>query len=302
MTRPLPTGSDGPPRSGLPPTSAAARGKDGESYGGEFVMSDAEFTRITAKVFDIAGIVLKDHKRQMVYTRLSRRLRATGLTSFGAYMDLIERPEGKGEMVQFTNAVTTNLTSFFREGHHFTHLREQVLEPLAKRGKTRIRVWSAGCSTGEEPYSIALTARAAARALASVDFRILATDLDTNVLATGKAGVYPEARAADISSELRSGALSRTGDRVEFSTQVKAMIAFRQLNLLHPWPFRGPFDAIFCRNVLIYFDAETKADLVRRYAEALTEDGVLYLGHSESLLGEHPLLRSEGRTIYRRRK
>ncbi|MDF2231124.1 protein-glutamate O-methyltransferase [Albimonas sp. CAU 1670] len=265
-------------------------------------MSDAEFNRITAKVFEIAGIVLKDHKRQMVYTRLSRRLRATGLTSFGQYMDLIDRPEGAGELVQFTNAVTTNLTSFFREGHHFTHLREHVLEPLAKSGKTRLRVWSAGCSTGEEPYSIALTARAAARSMASVDFRILATDLDTNVLATGKAGVYPEARAADIPAELRSGALAKSGDRVEFSSQVRAMIAFRKLNLLHPWPFRGPFDAIFCRNVLIYFDAETKAGLVRRFAEALTDDGILYLGHSESLLGEHPLLRSEGRTIYRRRR
>ena len=289
-------------RAAMPDAPRASSDADKDGYGGEFVMSDEEFRRITAKVFDIAGIVLKDHKRQMVYTRLSRRLRATGLTSFGGYMDLLERPENKRELTEFTNAVTTNLTSFFREGHHFEHLREHVFDHAAHVRKSRLQIWSAGCSTGEEPYSIAMTARSAARSLSGIDFRILATDLDTNVLATGKAGVYPEARAADIPAEMRQGAFARKGQQVEFSPQIKAMIAFRQLNLLHSWPFKGPFDAIFCRNVLIYFDAETKAGLVQRYAESLTEDGVLYLGHSESLLGEHPLLISEGRTIYRRRR
>lgn len=275
---------------------------DSGAYGGEFTMSDAEFQRVADKVFEIAGIVLKGHKRQMVYTRLSRRLRALGMASFTVYMDHLESGAGSKEITEFSNAVTTNLTSFFRESHHFDHLRQEVLEPLGKAGQSRIRVWSAGCSTGEEPYSIALTARAAAREMGGADFRILATDLDTNVLAKGKAGIYPEARVADVPSELRSGAMTRKGSDVEMSAQLKSMIAFRQLNLLHAWPFRGPFDVIFCRNVLIYFDAETKAGLVRRYAEALTDDGVLYLGHSESLLGEHPLLRSEGRTIYRRRR
>ncbi|SDW89394.1 chemotaxis protein methyltransferase CheR [Albimonas donghaensis] len=287
------------PRSSAPRVSDS---RDTGAYGGEFNMSDAEFQRVADKVFEIAGIVLKDHKRQMVYTRLSRRLRALGMTSFTDYMDHLESGAGSREITEFSNAVTTNLTSFFRESHHFDHLRHEVLEPLGKAGKSRIRVWSAGCSTGEEPYSIALTARAAARSMGGADFRILATDLDTNVLAKAKAGIYPEARAADVPSELRSGAMSRRGADVEMSAQLKSMIAFRQLNLLHAWPFRGPFDVIFCRNVLIYFDAETKAGLVRRYAEALTDDGILYLGHSESLLGEHPLLSSEGRTIYRRRR
>ena len=287
------------PRSSAPRVSDS---RDTGAYGGEFNMSDAEFQRVADKVFEIAGIVLKDHKRQMVYTRLSRRLRALGMTSFTVYMDHLESWAGSREITEFSNAVTTNLTSFFREAHHFDHLRHEVLEPLGKAGKSRIRVWSAGCSTGEEPYSIALTARAAARSMGGADFRILATDLDTNVLAKAKAGIYPEARVADVPSELRSGAMSRRGADMEMSAQLKSMIAFRQLNLLHAWPFRGPFDVIFCRNVLIYFDAETKAGLVRRYAEALTDDGILYLGHSESLLGEHPLLSSEGRTIYRRRR
>lgn len=287
------------PRSSAPRVSDS---RDTGAYGGEFNMSDAEFQRVADKVFEIAGIVLKDHKRQMVYTRLSRRLRALGMTSFTVYMDHLESGAGSREITEFSNAVTTNLTSFFREAHHFDHLRHEVLEPLGKAGKSRIRVWSAGCSTGEEPYSIALTARAAARSMGGADFRILATDLDTNVLAKAKAGIYPEARVADVPSELRSGAMSRRGADMEMSAQLKSMIAFRQLNLLHAWPFRGPFDVIFCRNVLIYFDAETKAGLVRRYAEALTDDGILYLGHSESLLGEHPLLSSEGRTIYRRRR
>ncbi|MEC9433714.1 MAG: protein-glutamate O-methyltransferase CheR [Pseudomonadota bacterium] len=284
------------------PSPASRSASDAGAYGGEFAMSDAEFQRVADKVFEIAGIVLKSHKRQMVYTRLSRRLRALGMSSFTTYMDHLESGAGAKEITEFSNAVTTNLTSFFRESHHFDHLRHEVLEPLGKAGKSRIRVWSAGCSTGEEPYSIALTARAAARSLGGADFRILATDLDTNVLAKAKAGIYPEARVADVPAELRSGAVVRKGSDVEMSAQLKAMIAFRQLNLLHAWPFRGPFDVIFCRNVLIYFDAETKAGLVRRYAEALTEDGILYLGHSESLLGEHPLLSSEGRTIYRRRR
>jgi chemotaxis protein methyltransferase CheR len=272
-------------------------------YGGEFRMSDDEFGRIAEKVFAVAGIVLKPHKRQMVYTRLSRRLRALGLASFTEYLDLLEEPAGRSELTEFSNAVTTNLTSFFRESHHFDHLSREVLQPLRKAGRSRLRVWSAGCSTGEEPYSVAMTAQALGGLLSGADFRILATDLDTAVLARAEAGRYPEMRVQDIPADLRRNAATRVPDgEVEMSARLKAMIAFRRLNLLHEWPFRGPFDAIFCRNVLIYFDADTKAALVRRFAEALTEDGVLYLGHSESLLGEHPLLRSEGRTIYRRRR
>lgn len=272
-------------------------------FGGEFVMSDAEFARIADKVRSVAGIVLKDHKRQMVYTRLSRRLRALGMTSFTDYLDLLEAPEGRAELVEFSNAVTTNLTSFFREAHHFDHLREQVLEPLRRAGRSRLRLWSAGCSTGEEPYSMAMTVQQLGARMTGADLKILATDLDTGVLSRAQAGVYPEARVQDVPGELRARGCRRRGPgEVEMTRELRAMIVFRRLNLLGDWPFKGPFDAIFCRNVLIYFDAATKAALVRRFAQALTEEGVLYLGHSESLLGEHPLLRSEGRTIYRRRR
>ena len=270
------------PRSSAPRVSDS---RDTGAYGGEFNMSDAEFQRVADKVFEIAGIVLKDHKRQMVYTRLSRRLRALGMTSFTVYMDHLESGAGSREITEFSNAVTTNLTSFFREAHHFDHLRHEVLEPLGKAGKSRIRVWSAGCSTGEEPYSIALTARAAARSMGGADFRILATDLDTNVLAKAKAGIYPEARVADVPSELRSGAMSRRGADVEMSAQLKSMIAFRQLNLLHAWPFRGPFDVIFCRNVLIYFDQDTKRKVLEDLRKVIAPDGFLFLGGAETVLG-----------------
>jgi chemotaxis protein methyltransferase CheR len=280
-----------------PPRSAGAEDR-------EFAMSDDEFRRIADRVLRTAGIVLKDHKRQMVYTRLARRLRALGLSSFAAYLELLDSPAGAAELQDFTNAVTTNLTSFFREAHHFDHLRDAVVAPRLAEGRRRLRIWSAGCSTGEEPYSIALAllGKGGPASRGGADLRILATDLDTNVLAQAEAGLYRADRAEDVPAALRAGALiRRPPDRVEVAPGLRAAVAFRRLNLLEDWPFRGPFDAIFCRNVLIYFDAETKARLVRRFAEHLDAEGALYLGHSESLLGEHPLLRSEGRTIYRRR-
>ncbi|MFT6772887.1 MAG: chemotaxis protein methyltransferase CheR [Paracoccaceae bacterium] len=267
----------------------------------DFEMTDADFRRVAAMVENLAGIILKDHKRQMVYTRLSRRLRAVDMHRFCDYLDLVEGPGGAAELGEFSNAVTTNLTSFFREGHHFTHLAKEVLAPLAASGSRRLRVWSAGCSTGEEPYTIAMTALGEGAATTGRDFRILATDLDTNVLATGKAGHYPEERLKGVSDALRRSHMTPASDGATFNEKLKSMISFRQLNLLHDWPFRGPFDAIFCRNVVIYFDTETKARLVNRFAEMLAPHGILYLGHSESLLGEHSLLISEGRTIYRRR-
>lgn len=267
----------------------------------DFEMTDADFARVATMVESIAGIILKDHKRQMVYTRLSRRLRALGMQRFCDYLNHVESPAGAAELGEFSNAVTTNLTSFFREGHHFSHLAKEVLAPLAQSGERRVRIWSAGCSTGEEPYTIAMTALGEGAIGAGRDFKILATDLDTNVLATGKKGFYADDRLKGVSEALRRTHTKAEEGGAVFNEKIKSLISFRQLNLLHNWPFGGPFDAIFCRNVVIYFDAETKAKLVNRYAELLAPNGTLYLGHSESLLGEHPLLRSEGRTIYRRR-
>jgi chemotaxis protein methyltransferase CheR len=267
----------------------------------DFEMTDVDFRRVAAMVESLAGIILKDHKRQMVYTRLSRRLRALGMQRFCDYLDLVEGPGGAGELGEFANAVTTNLTSFFREGHHFTHLAQEVLAPLAASGTRRVRIWSAGCSTGEEPYTIAMTALSQGASGQGRDLRILATDLDTNVLATGQAGHYPEDRLKGISEALRRSHMAAQEDGATFTEKLKSLICFRQLNLLHDWKFRGPFDAIFCRNVVIYFDSETKLNLINRFSQMLAPHGILYLGHSESLLGEHPLLISEGRTIYRRR-
>lgn len=267
----------------------------------DFLMTDADFNRVARMVEQIAGIILKAHKRQMVYTRLSRRLRALGIDTFAEYLDFVDSPAGAVEIGEFTNAVTTNLTSFFREGHHFEHLAKEVLTPLVEANTRRIRIWSAGCSTGEEPYTIAMTALSQSNFTSGRDLKILATDLDTNVLATAKAGEYPEDKLKGLSEPLRRTHTTATPKGARFNDRVKSLISFRQLNLLHDWPFRGPFDVIFCRNVVIYFDTATKNKLVDRYAQMLTPNGVLYLGHSESLLGEHPLLRSEGRTIYRRR-
>ncbi|MGG7567582.1 CheR family methyltransferase [Rhodovulum sp. DZ06] len=267
----------------------------------DFLMTDDDFHRVARMVEAMAGIILKDHKRQMVYTRLSRRLRALGIDTFAAYLDLVDSPAGAAEVGEFANAVTTNLTSFFREAHHFEHLSKEVLTPLTEAGARRIRIWSAGCSTGEEPYTIGMTALSQPSFTAGRDLRILATDLDTNVLATGRAGEYPSDKLKGVPEALRRAHMSPTPTGAKFNDRIKSLISFRQLNLLHDWPFKGPFDVIFCRNVVIYFDTETKNRLVNRYAQMLTPNGVLYLGHSESLLGEHPLLRSEGRTIYRRR-
>lgn len=265
-------------------------------------LSLALFERVAARVEAKTGIVLKSHKLQMVQTRLAKRLRALGLDTFESYVELIESPAGASEEGPFINAVTTNLTSFFREAHHLEDLRDTMLAPLAAAGQRRVRIWSAGCSTGEEPYSIAMTALGLGGAARGWDLKILATDLDTDVLARAAAGIYEADRIEAVPKELLGAAVTRLPDgRIEMRQAAKSLISFKQLNLLGDWPFAGPFDVIFCRNVLIYFSAEMKARLVDRYASMLTPTGTLYLGHSESLLGEHAMLRSDGRTIYRRR-
>ena len=247
--------------------------------------------------------MLAENKRRMVSARLNRRLRALGLESFEAYLDLLDGPDGADEAEEFANAVTTNLTAFFRERHHFDHLRDQVLAPRLRAGRTAFRIWSAGCSSGEEPYSILLAARAAGALPPRGDLRLAASDIDTRMLARARAGRYREDQVADLPPELRAGALLRDGETgVRVSDALRAAVDFRRVNLHERWPFSGPFDAIFCRNVLIYFDADAKAALIQRFVDALREDGALYLGHSESLLGGHPELISEGRTIYRRRR
>ena len=272
----------------------------------EFAFSDQDFAYLSQLVYERSGIVLGDHKKDMVYARLARRLRALGLKSFKSYCELIA-DSGSDEIGFTINAITTNLTKFFRESHHFDHLRDHVLGDLAKRavqgGKKRLRIWSAGCSSGEEPYTIAMTVHNAIPNLESWDARILATDLDTNMVATGKAGLYKDNFKEHLPAGFHAKYCQSAGDAdgtVRMADSLRKLIAFKQLNLLGQWPMKGPFDAIFCRNVMIYFDMPTKARLVDRYANLLKPDGILYVGHSESLREDGQRFKLEGRTVYRR--
>ena len=249
-----------------------------------------------------SGIALAHHKITMVQSRLAKRLRALGLRSYEQYHDLLRDPKSE-EWPEFVNALTTNLTSFFREGHHFTRLVE-LLKP-AYTASRRIRIWSAGCSTGEEPYTLAMTLTKAFGASAAI--QILATDLDTAELDTASRGVYPMARVESLPDEWkRLGFLRGKGpnqDMVRIRPELRKLITFTQMNLLDAqWPLEGgPFQAIFCRNVMIYFDKPTQRELLRRYHGLLEPDGLLFVGHSESLLDNSLGFQSLGQTIYRRK-
>ena len=267
----------------------------------EFAFSDRDFRFLVELANKKTGIVLNEQKRDMVYSRISRRLRALGLTDFSQYCELLKTSEGDAELGNLVNAITTNLTHFFREKHHFEHLHKQVLMPLQALGSRRLRIWSAGCSSGMEPYSIAMTVRHALRNVDSWDVRILATDIDTNMLATGARGEYVLDEYDNIPPAMREQVVCRTREStMQMLDALKALIAFKHLNLLEAWPIRGPFDAIFCRNVVIYFDKPTQAVLFNRMAELLEVGGWLYIGHSENLTHVTDRFELVGRTIYRK--
>lgn len=266
----------------------------------EFEFSDRDFRRVCEQIRERAGIALADGKRDMVYGRLSRRLRALGLRSFREYLDQLEN-DGGDEWQAFTNALTTNLTSFFREPHHFDKLREE----LGRRvDNGPLKLWSCASSTGEEPYSMAITACEAYGTL-NPPVRILATDVDTQVLATGERGIYPLERIANLSENLRRRYFLRgTGPNAGFcrvNPALRNMIDFRQLNLLAPrYDVSGPFDAVFCRNVMIYFDKPVQRGILSRLVPHLANDGLLYTGHSENYLHAADIIQPCGRTLYRR--
>lgn len=271
----------------------------------EFVFSDADFRSLVQLAREHAGIALSDSKRNLVYTRVSRRLRALGFTSFKQYRDYLAG--NAGELESFINAISTNLTKFFRESHHFDHFRSQVVQPFlngTQRGDGRFRVWSAGCSTGEEPYTIAAVLRHEIPSGNRHDIRILATDIDTDVLAKAARGVYPVSGFDSVPRTYRDyfePTSEGRGDNMIATEAIRSLIAFRRLNLIDPWPFRGKFDAIFCRNVMIYFDNPTKTALIDRFIQHIKPRGFLYIGHSESFHGTHPDLQLVGRTTYRRK-
>jgi chemotaxis protein methyltransferase CheR len=270
----------------------------------EFELSDEIFDRLRELVRRYTGISLAESKRELVYGRLARRLRALELSSFAEYCALIESGP-PGEIQELTNAITTNLTSFFRENHHFQQLAGEIFPQIEsnRAAKKRMRIWSAGCSTGEEPYSIAMVMREALTHLRDWDVKLLATDIDTKVVETAAAGVYAEDRFKGMPPErLRRwfAPAEARANHYEASRELKSLITFKQLNLFDPWPMKGPFDVIFCRNVVIYFDKETQRGLFERMAELQEPGAWLIIGHSESLFSVTSRYRLVSRTVYRR--
>lgn len=268
----------------------------------EFEFSDRDFRRVCTLIHQRAGIALAPGKRDMVYGRLSRRLRALALSSFHDYLDRLEAEGEDGQEWQaFTNALTTNLTAFFREPHHFETLREQLQQ---RQGRGPQRLWSCAASTGEEPYSMAITACESFASL-TPPLRILATDVDTQVLDTAARGIYPLERISTLSPAIKHKYFQRgTGSNQGLCRVVPALrqlIEFRPLNLLAPrYDIGGGFVAVFCRNVMIYFDKPTQRSILGRLVPLLDEDGLLYTGHSENYLHAADLIQPCGRTLYRR--
>ncbi len=268
------------------------------------VIGDAAFGALARLLRDETGIVLTEAKKGLAVSRLSRRLRNLGLPDFETYCALLSGPDGKAELQEMILLLTTNVTRFFREGHHFDQLRDAILPDLVAKAKSggRVRIWSAGCSSGEEPYSIAMTALAVFPALDTVNFRILATDIDRNVLATGRTGHYrvpPQDRAAHPLIAKNMESVAGQDDLFEVSPKLRALVQFAELNLQQPWPMQGKFDVIFCRNVVIYFSTETQQSLWPRFAAVLQPRGHLMIGHSERVTGPATdRLRSCGVTQY----
>ena len=262
----------------------------------EFTFTQKDFDRVRTMIHHRAGIALADGKQEMVYSRLARRLRATGGHSFADYLDALERDTATAEWEAFTNALTTNLTSFFREPHHFPVLAAHARE------RSELSVWCSASSTGEEPYSIAITLCEAYRSL-TPPVRIVATDIDTEVLATAAAGIYSKDRVGSLGEErLRKYFLRGKGTQegqVRVRPELRRLVDFMPMNLLAPgWPVKGMFDAIFCRNVMIYFDKPTQKQILSRFVTLMKPDALLFAGHSENFLYVSDALQLRGKTVY----
>lgn len=270
----------------------------------EFAFSDEHFQQIKTFVDSLTGIHLSEAKKDMVYGRLCKRVRTHFAGSFDGLCRALEA--GSSDEQEFLiNAITTNLTAFFRERHHFDYLAEKVIPELLQRNarSRRIRFWSAGCSTGEEAYSLAITLRETISDIDAWDIKILATDLNADVVAQGQEGAYRDERIEMLTEQQKKRWFVRgKGDKaglVRVKSELRGMIAFKRLNLLQDWPMRGPFDVIFCRNVVIYFDKTTQTRLFKRYADMLRPQGHLFIGHSETLHQVSECFVSLGHTVYR---
>ena len=269
-------------------------------------LSHAAFREIARIFHEASGIRLKDAKRSMVISRLGHRARALGLPSLDAYVALVkEHPARHEERVELVNALTTNKTEFFREPHHF-NLLGQILPELVRRRRQTVRIWSCACSTGEEPYSIAIVAHKSVSGLRHASVRILATDLDTNALRVASRGIYPRELIAPVPSDLRHrGFVAKPNlggrDCVQVTSEIRAMVLFRQVNLMRDaFRFSRPVDIVFCRNVLIYFDTDARREIVDKLHAILRPDGHIFVGHAESLLGQTERFRFVCSTVYQR--
>jgi chemotaxis protein methyltransferase CheR len=283
-------------------TAAVAQRRQESIVDGEFPLTAADFRALAEELYATSGIHLPDSKAALVYSRLAKRLRALGLRTFKEYVALVRSPEGQEERERLLMALTTNVTRFFREPHHFEHLIEQVLKPGADRVRSGapLRLWSSACSTGQEPYSLALAVLSVWPNAADLDIRILATDIDANVLKTAKAGVYTSEAVEQIPASFRQNWVAKDPDSARtwrMGPEARALITFNQLNLIADWPMKRKFDAVFCRNVVIYFDEQTQAKLWRRFHNQINSNGRLYVGHSERV-GDMAF-ESDGQTVYK---
>ncbi|SES24797.1 chemotaxis protein methyltransferase CheR [Tranquillimonas rosea] len=269
----------------------------------DIAFTRADFAAIASFVHIATGIRLTEANEPLVFSRLAKRVRALELTTFADYLAIIRSPSGAEEREAMISALTTNTTRFFREDYHFDTIVADLLPELAERARRgeRVRLWSAGCSSGEEPYSLAMSILQALPDAPDLDLRILATDIDRRVLAQAERGLYPAEALGAVPDALRAiGFGPATGASVGIAPQARALVTFRFLNLVEPWPVRGPFDAILCRNVAIYMDDATQAGIWRGFADLLRPGGYLFTGHSERISAEiRPRFDLCGKTTYR---
>jgi len=285
-------------------TGARPRPLAPRTKGREFDFTHADFKQVQQRIYAHAGISLADHKIDLVYNRLVRRIRALDLVSFKQYFELLDNTDD--EFGHFINAMTTNLTSFYREAHHFEYISKSYLPQLAKEGQTKLRIWSSACSVGEEPYSLGICLLESAVELANWNIEILATDIDTNVLAKAKSAVYAQDRIDGLSiARKKLGFLRGTGDNkdhVIIKPEIRKWMRFSHCNLMDDWPIDEELDIIFCRNVMIYFDKKTQNKLFDRMEKQLKPGGLLCIGHSESPARDMSNFILLGRTMYQKKK
>lgn len=268
-----------------------------------YVLTDSEYKDICSLVYSNTGIILNEEKRKLAYSRFSRRLKELNLNTFHEYCEIV-RSGDRQEMAHFANAITTNLTSFFRESHHFDRLVDEVMPVLLKKSSRKIRIWSAGCSTGEEPYSLGISILKKYPDITNWDFKILATDLDSKVLETASRGIYKAQGLNTLDDPTIAKNWFKTGmsegvECVQILPQVRELIQFKKLNLMdQSWPMKGTFDVIFCRNVVIYFDQSTQQTLFSNFAKLQNNGDYLFIGHSETLKGFKTEYKNTGRTVY----